>query len=787
MGLPTAVSEWVPAPSWTRAGSRSIPILHAAIATGRRGIVQCVLVLMGLLALAMPARSIASPYRVVVESDQDSDKASTWGARLAASGDALAVVTKGYDNIPSHLGMFQRLTVGSARRYDELRQFRGDGGLEEAYGASVVIDDDSVLVAAPDATVDGLAGAGAIYVYRRASSGNGWWRTQRLTAPTPVAGARFGYVLSAYLGVAWASERANGEGAVYRMQRTIDGSLQDPWRIRERIVLPEDVVGSGFGSAVQANLEGAYVAYDASPDHRSVAIFRTGLAETTTYQASIASPLAQPGDGFGDVLALTPDGLLVGAPARGRGAVDRFAWTLQGVLEHVGEIHARAGTDCIRFGAHIRPAWPSVVIAAPGSLDEQAACIDWYEDIDEDLVFRDSIAVPADRVMDVVATRDHLGCVIVYSNSQNGLYHYRCRDDGTLVQEEFVSQSIESGSFGQRVARSGDWLAVSRPTGVSGGGNPDGAVYVYRRVEGEWHYFQRILSDLADGPRNGGFGAVLAWSGTQLLILGPGGIGVYAPPGSGPQRFVLQQRIGRPDPGDGGYGNVVADGSRLYAYGGDGVIDAYAYDCCGIPIWSFRQRVVAGGLDRLTGPMSLDGDQLLAIGASFSDTGRLFEYSAAATAELTPSAAVLALPGARTPTYFLRSGEEIIVGTPKEGLGTDVRVLQRSGGGWAQAAILLPLGPEVTADHGASALHLGNRILVQSTALDGAPIVLDYRRQQVTWSMHGALHAPDGEGSFGRILAAVDGEPHFGTPRIGAEVSRIYALSADPVFRDGFE
>lgn len=91
------------------------------------------------------------------------------------------------------------------------------------FGSAVAIDGDVIAVSAPEATVDGLADAGAVFVFERNVGGGDWAQVTRLVAADPVTTARFGYNIDLDAGRIIASSR-EFDGAAYLFERDAAGA-----------------------------------------------------------------------------------------------------------------------------------------------------------------------------------------------------------------------------------------------------------------------------------------------------------------------------------------------------------------------------------------------------------------------------------------------------------------------------------------------------------------------------------------------------------------------------------
>lgn len=160
-----------------------------------------------------------------------------FGEAVAASGD-FAVV--GAPNPSSEIGaayVFQR----TGDSWDEVAGIVPEDGLPgDQFGAIVAIDGDHLMVVAPDAEIDSIEEAGAVYMYRRVD--DDWVRTARITNDPPTRRDNFGE--GAVLHGETVAIGRTGVGTNARViLYTFDGTT---WVQGDELV-PDDPEGSYFG------------------------------------------------------------------------------------------------------------------------------------------------------------------------------------------------------------------------------------------------------------------------------------------------------------------------------------------------------------------------------------------------------------------------------------------------------------------------------------------------------------------------------------------------------------
>jgi len=73
--------------------------------------------------------------------------------------------------------------------------------------------------------------------------------------------------------------------------------------------------------------------------------------------------------------------------------------------------------------------------------------------------------------------------------------------------------------FGRSVGISGDFAIAGAPEDDDNGAD-SGSAYIFRRVDGDWSLFQKLLAD--DGQEEDGFGRHVAISGNTVIVAAPG-------------------------------------------------------------------------------------------------------------------------------------------------------------------------------------------------------------------------------------------------------------------------
>ncbi len=191
----------------------------------------------------------------------------------------------------------------------------------DEFGTSVAIslDGATAVVGAPNATVDGHALQGAVYVF--SPSGGVWAQAKKVTADDGAAGDHFGTSVSIaaaggafVVGAPDAKVGANaGQGASY-----VYTGAAAAWTQAARLVASDGVAGDGFGSSVSISGDGGTAAIGA-PDatgHKGAVYLFTGAAGPWTQATRLDASDAVAGSQLGWAVSTSYDGgvVLAGAP-----------------------------------------------------------------------------------------------------------------------------------------------------------------------------------------------------------------------------------------------------------------------------------------------------------------------------------------------------------------------------------------------------------------------------------------------------------------------------------------
>jgi hypothetical protein len=323
------------------------------------------------------------------------------------------------------------------------------------------------LVGAPGRTIDGLAEAGAVYVYQR--SGGVWTQEARLDCPVPSLDAQFGYRVALSGDTALVS--AYGLGVVY-----VYSDAGGSWTQQGELV-PAERGYSGYGSSLALDGDTALIGAPGSPAGMGAAFVFVSTSGVWSEQAQWQGY----GADFGSSVALSGDTALVGAP-------------LFGVTETaVGAayLYSRGGTTWSEQG---------------GLSASDAAAYDCF-----------GTAVALDGATAVVGSPDHvdpgnypLGAAYVYSDDGGG----------TWTQADEIA-GTDNRNFGCSVALQGALMVVGDSNGEVRG-SLSGGVYLFNGAGATW-----TVDPPFTAPADffsAGAGAAVALDGGTILTSAPGAI-----------------------------------------------------------------------------------------------------------------------------------------------------------------------------------------------------------------------------------------------------------------------
>jgi hypothetical protein len=357
-----------------------------------------------------------------------------------------------------------------------------EGSFGDHFGTSIAISGDTLVVGAPDATVDSHAYQGSAYVFVR--SGSTWELQQQLIAPDGLTQDYFGssVAISGDTVVVGAYRAAINDffdqGAAYVYQRS--GTT---WELQQKLIDPAETQDNDwFGISVAIDGDTILVGewFDdvgINSGQGSVLAF-TRSGEVWSLQTSFSSSDGEAGDRFGERVALSGDTALVGVMSDAIGSA---------IEQGSAYIFVRDGTTWSQ---------QAKLIASDGAMND---------------TFGQSVSLFGDTAL-VGAPRDDNG-----ENGNQGSAYVFTRSGSTWNEQAhlFASDGTENDRFGTSVALNGDKALIGAVLDVTGK-SIVGSAYVFTRDQSNWIEQDKLLA--ADGDSLDNFGNSAALSSATALV-----------------------------------------------------------------------------------------------------------------------------------------------------------------------------------------------------------------------------------------------------------------------------
>lgn len=666
----------------------------------------------------------------IVASDAACQGVRSYGLTLAATPISTTTTTTPpptTTTTPPQVPSPPRVTLGRT-----LRRLPSAGAPGEALGAAVLARGTRLVVGAPHESAGGAdAGAALVLDVAGVPGTPSFGAILRVLLPSnPVPGGRFGAAVASIgdlpddgLVVGAPGDVATQSGAAYLFR-----TMQD----REPLVLaaPTLVAGSEVGAAVAVADDTVAVGApgaprDGVPSTGGVLLF--DLADGAFLGSLVAPDETVGDDRFGAALAVTVDGLAVGAPGRGprAGRVVAFAGTENAVLFVVQAPQPESGDG---FGAALAASGRDLVVGAPG-------------------------------------TAGGAGAVHLVGGERG------------VVRAIFTSPApVPGGAFGAAVAVRAGTLLVGAPGEGSGG-----RVYRFDLANGT---LLDSFDDTAGAEAGDGFGAAVAGLADGRVLVGAPGSDLGSIDGGaavllmdGATQAVFRNRLPEAE-----FGAAVA------GLGGDVVVGA-PRDAGGTgAVQRFPALDVDAGAAVITSPvggMPNFGRAVAALGDTIVVGGAPDQDQAAGAVHLFDGTALLrslAAPGAQAGDQFgfavAPSGTSLVVGAPLAGpLDTGIAFLLDPSTGSRQVTYQKP-APMTGDFFGAAVAADGGGVLVGAPSdRDGdVPTGAAYLYARDTAVLLATLVNPSGAANelFGAAVALGQAHMAVGAPMAGAGRVHVY-------------
>jgi hypothetical protein len=672
-----------------------------------------------------------------------------FGYSVAISGNTLVVGAPGVP-VGGHAGqgaayVFTASGSGWANMTQTAELTASDGVAGDWFGYSVAISGNTVVVGAPDAMVGTNSDQGAAYVFTEPLSGRAnMTETAKLTVSTGAAGDGFGSSVSisgntVVVGAPNATVNTHEkQGAAYVFTEPLSGWANMTTQTAKLTTSSggkEDHFGSSVSISGTMVVVGSPCTTIGSRSNQGAAYVFTESGSTWTTMSKgteLTNPSGAAGDWFGYSVAISGKTVVVGAPNApadahgdpGPGAA--YVYTESGSNWAQGpELTASGGAAGDAFGCSvsINESGNTVVVGAP------SAPVDANGESGPGAayVFAESGSTwsqAADLTASDGAVGDGFGCTVSISgntvlagspqatvdgnSSQGAAYEFTASGPKwvSMTQTaELTASDDAADEFGWSLAISGNTLVVGAPEALvdAGGDTGPGMAYVFTASGSGWtNMAQTAELTASDGVAGDDFGYSVAISGNTVVVgapdapvdasgdAGPGAAYVFTEPASGwasmTETAELTASVGAA--GD-GFGAAVAISGNTVVVGAPNATT----DANGNP--------GPGAAYVFTEPAS-----------GWTNMNETGEFTASDDA-----------PGAAFGAAVAISGNTAVVGAPNAAFGNDdgegaAYVFAQPVSGWANTTQTAKL----TASDGASGDGLGNSVAISgNTVVAGSP------------------------------------------------------------------
>ena len=182
-----------------------------------------------------------------------------------------------------------------------------DTGANDQFGFAVSLYQDRLLIGARGKVIDGVAQAGAVYVFDYVNGS--WSQTARLTTNTALLGAQFGFSVSLFGDKALIGAPGNANGAAYVFE-VDDKTLE--WVQSTALTANDGAFGDRFGQSVSLYQDTGLVgANQTQPGKNGTAYIFESLSNVQQTKLTASDGVA--GDEFGFSVSLYGTRALIGA------------------------------------------------------------------------------------------------------------------------------------------------------------------------------------------------------------------------------------------------------------------------------------------------------------------------------------------------------------------------------------------------------------------------------------------------------------------------------------------
>lgn len=357
-----------------------------------------------------------------------------------------------------------------------------DGKAEDQFGYSVAIDGTTALVGAHKADAKNIQDSGAAYVY--SLGGAGWQQQAKLVAEPAYAGDTLGGNVAlknhiAMLGAIRRDDKGEDAGAVFAFEREANS-----WSQKQILTAKDAKAGDAFGQSIALTKRFVVIGapHSDAPDKDSGSAYvYVRESDRWRFHSKLTATDGAEGDLFGISVAIDGHTILVGADlnderAEKAGAV--YVYEFDGKQwNHQAKLMAQDGADTDIFGVRVA-------------------------------LFGDTALISARRD-DVEGIGEDAGSAYIFE---------RTKGKWTQTQKLVAPDGKAGDRFANGVALSQDTALISAIHHDAIGDNA-GAVYVFKKQQGQWRYTSKIVA--SDGVPEDRFGWNVALSNKTAIIAVP--------------------------------------------------------------------------------------------------------------------------------------------------------------------------------------------------------------------------------------------------------------------------
>ncbi len=251
-------------------------------------------------------RALLAEEKILVN-PEDAIGGQMFGNAVSISGNR-ALIGANRDNLNGSFSGSAYIFEFIGSQWVQTQKITGDDTItNDGFGYSVSLGQDRLLVGAYSKIIDGVASAGAVYVF---DFSNGVWnQTARLTANIPLLTAQFGYSVSLFGDKALIGAPSNGTGVAHVFE--IDEDTLE-WIQSTTLLANDGAFGDRFGQSVSLyQNRGLVGANQTQPGRNGTAYIFESLSNNQ--QTKLIASDGQDRDGFGISVSLFENRALIGA------------------------------------------------------------------------------------------------------------------------------------------------------------------------------------------------------------------------------------------------------------------------------------------------------------------------------------------------------------------------------------------------------------------------------------------------------------------------------------------